>query len=186
MVFLDWDQVIGPADIEATWEYRRLPEVHDWLPRTGADRDDYVSVMTEPERLAKTLVVELDGRVVGDLMLSVEDCWAQAEVADRAKRVQAEIGYALDPAYAGKGHVTEAVEALLRLCFEDLGLRRVFALCFADNVASWALMERLGMRREAHNVRDSLHPPASGWTATGTPCSPTSGGPDADPAGVPC
>jgi RimJ/RimL family protein N-acetyltransferase len=38
-----------------------------------------------------------------------------------------------------------------------LRLRRVFATCFADNTGSWRLMEKLGMRREAHNVRDSLH-----------------------------
>ena len=46
---------------------------------------------------------------------------------------------------------------LLRICFEDLGLRRVFAQCFADNVPSWRLMERVGMRREEHAVRESLH-----------------------------
>jgi RimJ/RimL family protein N-acetyltransferase len=46
---------------------------------------------------------------------------------------------------------------VLRICFEDLGLRRVTAECFAGNESSWRLMERVGMPREAHNVRDSLH-----------------------------
>jgi RimJ/RimL family protein N-acetyltransferase len=40
---------------------------------------------------------------------------------------------------------------------EDLGLHRVTAGCFADNVASWRVMEKLGMRREQHGVRDSWH-----------------------------
>lgn len=31
------------------------------------------------------------------------------------------------------------------------------AHCFADNAASWHLMERVGMRRELRTVRDSLH-----------------------------
>ena len=57
----------------------------------------------------------------------------------------------------GQGYATEAVGEILRLCFDVLGLRRVTALCFADNIPSWRLMERLGMRREEHNVRDSLH-----------------------------
>src|SRR5436190_1745732 len=52
---------------------------------------------------------------------------------------------------------TEAVDALLAICFEQLGLRRVVAGCFADNEASWRLAERVGMRRESHKVRDSLH-----------------------------
>ena len=29
--------------------------------------------------------------------------------------------------------------------------------CFAANTASWQLMERVGMRREQHTVRDALH-----------------------------
>lgn len=49
------------------------------------------------------------------------------------------------------------MQALLRICFVELGLRRVTASCFLDNTASWRLMERLGMRREAHTVRESLH-----------------------------
>src|SRR5690606_12701814 len=110
-----------------------------------------------PESLAKTLVVELDGQVIGDLMVSVEDAWAQVEVADRAKAVQADLGWAFDPAWTGRGYATEAVAELFRLCFEDLGLRRVTAACFTDNEPSWRLMERLGMRREMHTVKDSLH-----------------------------
>jgi RimJ/RimL family protein N-acetyltransferase len=102
-------------------------------------------------------VIELDGEVIGDLMLAIEDAWAQAEVADRARGVQAELGWCIDPAYGGRGYATEAVRALVRLCFEDLGLRRVTANCFADNVGSWRLMERLGMRRELHTRRESLH-----------------------------
>jgi RimJ/RimL family protein N-acetyltransferase len=90
-------------------------------------------------------------------MLRVEDPWSQAEVREQARGTQAEIGYVLDPAHAGQGYATEAARALLRLCFEGLGVRRVTALCFADNEASWRLMERLGMRREQHTVRDSLH-----------------------------
>jgi RimJ/RimL family protein N-acetyltransferase len=67
------------------------------------------------------------------------------------------IGYAMYEQFEGHGYATEAVRELIRLCFEDLGLRRVTANCFADNEASWRLMERVGMRREIHTVRESLH-----------------------------
>jgi RimJ/RimL family protein N-acetyltransferase len=63
----------------------------------------------------------------------------------------------LDPTYTGAGYATEAVEELLRYCFEDLGVHRVVANCFLDNDTSWRLMERVGMRRETHAVRESLH-----------------------------
>jgi RimJ/RimL family protein N-acetyltransferase len=95
--------------------------------------------------------------MVGDLYLSLSDAWAQAEVQDRTVDAQAEIGWALDPAYQGRGLAFEAARRLLALCFEDLRVHRVTAICFADNVASWRMMEKLGMRREAHTVQDSLH-----------------------------
>lgn len=150
---------IRPAtadDVEPTWRFRRVPSVTEWMT-ARPDHEEYVARFLDPGRLGKTLVIEHDGEVIGDLMLAVEDPWAQAEVADRAKGVQAEIGWCLDPAWTGQGLATEAVAGLLRLCFEELGLRRVVANCFADNVASWRLMERLGMRRELHAVKDSLH-----------------------------
>lgn len=150
------------ADLEPTWRFRRLPEVHDWLGAATPTPEAYRARFLREGRLTTTLVVELDGLVVGDLMLRVEDGWAQEEVADRARGVQAELGWTLDPAYGGRGYATEAVRAAVELCFGPLRLRRVHAQCFADNVASWRLMERLGMRREQHTVKESLHR-TRGW-----------------------
>jgi|tagenome__1003787_1003787.scaffolds.fasta_scaffold20795985_2 RimJ/RimL family protein N-acetyltransferase len=148
---------VRDADVEALWHIRRQESVGRWMTSTSEDRDAFGVLMDDPDRRAKTLVVELDGVVIGDLMLAPEDAWAQSEVAERAKGVQAEIGWCLDPAYGGQGYATEAVRELIRLAFEDLGLRRVVALCFADNEPSWRLMERVGMRREQYAVKDSLH-----------------------------
>jgi RimJ/RimL family protein N-acetyltransferase len=156
---------IRPAtadDLDPTWEIRRIPEVGEWLGHDFSDREVYAEKFLAADRLATTLVVELDGRVIGDLMLFVEDPWSQSDVADRAKDTQAMLGWVLDPAYGGRGYATEAVAEVLRVCFEDLGLRRVRALCFADNTPSWKLMERLGMRREEYAVQDSLHR-TRGW-----------------------
>ena len=80
-----------------------------------------------------------------------------AEIADRAQSVQADLGWTLHPDHTGHGYATEAVRAVLRICFEDLGLRRVTADCFTANEPSWRLMERLGMRRETHTIREALH-----------------------------
>ncbi|MDQ4114774.1 MAG: GNAT family N-acetyltransferase, partial [Actinomycetota bacterium] len=86
----------------------------------------------------------------------------QTEVREHANGTQAELGWTIDPAHQGNGYATEAVRAVLDVCFGPLGLRRVVAECFADNEASWRLMERLGMRRESHTVKDSLHR-TRGW-----------------------
>ncbi len=145
------------ADLDATWEIRRLEPVGRWLTRAPQTLDEYRTQFIEPASLAKSLVIELDGAIVGDLMVAIGDAWAQAEVAEQAKDVQADLGWVIHPDVGGRGLATEAVHELLRICFEDLGLRRVTAACFAANEGSWRLMERVGMRREEHNVRDSLH-----------------------------
>jgi RimJ/RimL family protein N-acetyltransferase len=142
-------------DAAAFFAYRSRPEVSDWLPRLALEESVVAERFTDEEFRKRTLVVEVDGRVVGDLYLHLGDSWAHAEAGEAPG--QAEIGWALDPAYQGRGLAREAVRALLDLCFTGLGLRRVTAICFADNTASWRLMEKLGMRREAHTVKDALH-----------------------------
>jgi RimJ/RimL family protein N-acetyltransferase len=152
--------VLRPAtgdDLDATWAYRRHPEVSEWLTQATPDREEYAEVFLDADRLAASVVAERDGAVIGDLMLRIEDPWAQTEVREQARGRQAELGWVLAPEHAGRGYATEAARELLRICFEDLGLHRATALCFADNTASWRIMERIGMRREAHNVRESLH-----------------------------
>lgn len=150
------------ADIAPTWAYRRLPEVSEWLPRAAPIMEAYAEAFLTQPRLDRTLVIEHEGCVIGDLYLHVQDGWAQAEVADQGARTQAEIGWVIDPAYGGRGLATEAVVALLRYCFGPLDVRRVVATCHAPNVPSWRLMERVGMRRECELRRAALHRTA-GW-----------------------
>jgi RimJ/RimL family protein N-acetyltransferase len=61
-----------------------------------------------------------------------------------------EIGFILHPDHQGKGYATEASELFLRLAFEEMGLHRVIGTLDARNVASARVLERLGMRHEAH------------------------------------
>jgi RimJ/RimL family protein N-acetyltransferase len=151
-----------PADARAVWGYRRLEEVSRWITAAPATFEEFEERAFGPGRLDAALVVERGGTVIGDVMVRVVDGWAQAEVADRAVQVQGELGWVLDPAHQGHGYATEALTEVLRICFEVLRLRRVTAGCFAANEASWRLMERLGMRRETHTVRESLHR-TEGW-----------------------
>jgi RimJ/RimL family protein N-acetyltransferase len=150
-----------PHDAEATWAYRRLDSVNEWLTGVPATFHEYRMLFGEPARLSTTVLVELDHQgshvVVGDFMLRRGDAWSQAEVTDQANGAQAELGWVLDPSRTGAGYATEAARELLRYCFEELGTHRVVASCFLDNDSSWRLMGRLGMRRETHAVRESLH-----------------------------
>jgi len=148
---------VAPDDFGRLYEIRAVPEVTQWLTGRPASYDDYVARYGTPDRLASTLVIELDGTVIGDLFLGVETPYSQIEVRHRAQGSQAAIGWLLDPAYVGRGYATEAAAEVLRICFEDLGLRRVVAGAFAANTASLRVMDKLGMRIEGRTRRGSLH-----------------------------
>ena len=145
------------SDACATWRFRRLADVTHWLTTAPATFEEHRERLEDGDRLAATVIFELGGEVIGDLLVRIDDSWAQAEIAEQARGVQAELGWVLHPDHAGRGYATEAVRELLRICFEDLKLRRITGHCFAENNASRRLFERVGMRRETYTVRDSLH-----------------------------
>lgn len=142
-------------DAAAIWSWYRLPEVQEWttsLPRTEQEH-------------AERWEAQLDSAVVGlheDEIVAVGKIhrispWSQTDVAAQARGREAELGWVLDPAHQGRGLGTEFAAALLEIAFDGLDVRRVQAICFADNTASWRIMERLGMRRESHWRESSLH-----------------------------
>jgi RimJ/RimL family protein N-acetyltransferase len=61
---------------------------------------------------------------------------------------RANIGYEIAPAYWAKGYATEAARAILAFGFGELRLHRIWARCVAENVASYQVLEQVGMRRE--------------------------------------
>lgn len=160
---LDWPcsterLTLRPAaadDAEAMFGYRSLTSVARWMTHLPMDLESWRADFHKRHPYA--LMILLDGEPIGDLFLRTEDAWAQAKVRERARGVVAEIGWCLAPDHEGHGYATEAVRDLVTIAFKGLGLHRVVAHCFADNEPSWRLMERLGMRREAHTVRDALH-----------------------------
>lgn len=138
------------GDADAVYGYRRREDVARYLfdgPMTHQTATEVVGLRSGQSTLSAQgdkifLAVELrDPRVViGEVSL----IWR-----DAANR-QGEIGYIFDPVHHGNGYATEAAQALLEIGFEGLGLHRIYACCAAQNVASWRVMARLGMRREAH------------------------------------
>jgi RimJ/RimL family protein N-acetyltransferase len=142
------------ADAEDLVAYRCLDDVCRYVPFepmtieavaakvTGVWQRQAISDQGE----GLTLGIELadTGRVIGDLMLYFES----------AEHRGGEIGWVLHPGHSGHGYATEAAHALLHLAFDQLGLHRVTARVDARNLASLRLAERLGMRREAHLVRN--------------------------------
>jgi ribosomal-protein-alanine N-acetyltransferase len=58
------------------------------------------------------------------------------------------LGYWMGAGFAGRGHMTAAVRAVLPFAFATLRLHRVEAACIPANLASIRLLEKTGFRRE--------------------------------------
>ena len=67
---------------------------------------------------------------------------------------QGEIGFVFHPDHQGHGYATEAGREVLRLAFEGRKLHRVIGRTEARNTPSARVMEKLGMRQEAHLIEN--------------------------------
>jgi RimJ/RimL family protein N-acetyltransferase len=73
----------------------------------------------------------------------------RVEIEGLAREGTCEIGWRLAPEYWGKGYVTEGANALLAFGFTKLDLAEIISFAVWSNTRSTAVMERLGMRRDA-------------------------------------
>ncbi len=138
------------GDVDAVFAYRKREDVARHLfdgPMTHQTATEVVGLRAGQFTLAAEgdkmfLAVDLADphAMIGELSLIWRDAVSR----------QGEIGYIFNPLHHGHGYATEATRVLLGLGFEGLGLHRIYARCAAANTASWHVMERLGMRREAH------------------------------------
>lgn len=146
------------ADVDAVLAWRNHPDATQWLLHTEVDPTEYKEGWrsSTDDPLDHRVVAVADGAVVGTLTLEVRDGVGQGPDSP-ARGSEALLGYLVDPAQQGHGYATEIAGAALDLAFGELGLRRVTAGCFADNVASWRVMEKVGMRPEQLGIRDSWH-----------------------------
>src|SRR3954447_17480446 len=108
-------------------------------PYTRANASAFLKAATsapEPSNLA----IDVSGEAVGAIgfVPGVD-----------VERYSAEIGYWLGESYWGRGIVTEALVLVSGYVFDTMNLLRLFALPFADNLASIKVLEKAGYVREA-------------------------------------
>jgi RimJ/RimL family protein N-acetyltransferase len=142
------------GDFEALLAMQSRPEVARWLYWDARDanavRTSLAAKLTETalaadgDRISLAVVLEDTSEVVGDCTL-----WQVSGVHG-----QGEIGYVFNPDHHGRGYATEAARALLRLAFGEFGFHRVIGRIEVRNTASARVLERLGMRREAHLIEN--------------------------------
>lgn len=76
-------------------------------------------------------------KVIGNIYLGKRDFNAR------------ELGYVLNENYQNKGYGSSASKAVIKYFFNQ-GVHRIYAECAPQNTPSWKVMEKIGMKREAH------------------------------------
>ena len=146
----------APGDFDDLHAYQSRPDVARYLHWDARDRAQARQALeqqcrettldAEGDWLTFAVVWREAGRVVGEIGL---------RLLSREHR-QGEIGFVFNPDYHGRGLATEAAEAMLTLGFGTLGWHRIIGSCDARNHRSARLMERIGMRQEAHFISNEI------------------------------
>ncbi len=139
---------LSASDAAAVAAYRSLPEVARYQGWNLVTAEDALALARSQETLAPDtpgtwyqLVITLcpEGTVIGDLGLHF--------LAEPPATV--EVGITLAPEFQGLGYAHEAMQAAMNYVFKTLRKHRLVASVDPRNTKSVALLERLGLRREA-------------------------------------
>lgn len=155
MFTLETDRLIlrpfTQGDFDAVHAYASAPEnvkYMVWGPNSEEDTRNFLirceekwqaDPITEYEL---AVVSKMESKVIGGCGIYLNDA-----------RSEAMLGWILHRDYWRQGLMPEAAAALLKYGFETLKLHRIYATCNTDNYGSHRVMEKLGMRREAHFVK---------------------------------
>ncbi|GAB2549595.1 GNAT family N-acetyltransferase [Rufibacter soli] len=137
---------------EEDWHFTNLYEANEEVmryqtsgTRTSQESLEYIQqCLTEAQEEPRTLydlaiVLEATQMLIGRVGMKVD---YDAE--------EAVLWYILNRSYWSKGYVSEAATAMLRFGFDQLHLHRIWADCDPRNTGSYRVMEKIGMRHEAH------------------------------------
>lgn len=134
------------ADLQAVYAYASDMEVTRYMfypPRTEADTRNYIRRMIQSQSENPRLIWELaiirrsDGQLIGACDVTIE------------RENEGDLGYILSREAWGQGYASEVASALVQAGFEQLHLKRIFAICDVNNYGSIRVLEKAGLRREA-------------------------------------
>lgn len=158
MAFIAGERVVLRAwereDVHARWESDQTADatevkLRDWheAPKSLQQREaEFDASQAEPDAAVVPLIIEVDGRAVGDINLFEMD----------TRNAVAAIGLSVwRPEDRGKGFGTDAMRALIRWAFDQQNLHRIELSVDPRNEAALHVYTKLGFvqegrRREAH------------------------------------
>ncbi|HVU12591.1 MAG TPA: GNAT family protein [Phototrophicaceae bacterium] len=114
-----------------------------------------------PEGAAEELIQSLIEKgesanlVLGIVRKADQQLLGMIDARPNERHQHAELGYWIGKPYWNQGYASEAARRLVDYCFAELGLQRVYASYFSQNIASRRVMEKAGMTYEG-TLREHL------------------------------
>ncbi len=140
-------------DFESLFAIQSRPDVARWLywkPRAADEvraalekKIEGSTLINDGDSLSLAVVLKASSEVIGEGSLFLLS----------AEHRQGEIGFVFHPDHHGQGYATETARLL---AFDHFGLHRVIGRLEPRNAASARVLERLGMRQEAHFVENAF------------------------------
>ena len=132
-------------DAESLYKYAQNPSVGliaGWLPHTSVENSREVirKILSAPETYA--VVLKETNEPIGSVGIMFDNTIHSADMQEG----DAEIGYWIGVPYWGLGLIPEAVICLLKRCFDELGIKRVWCGYFDGNTRSRRVMDKCGFR----------------------------------------
>ena len=146
----------APADFDDLYAIRSRPDVTRYLydePESPAQVRDVLN-----RKIGESTLDDAGQGISLAVVLPRMDCVigeVHLQWLNREHR-QGEIGFVINPDHHGNGFATEAADVALRLGFDGLGLHRIIGRLDGRNLGSARVLEKLGMRCEAHFVHDEF------------------------------
>ncbi|GGH26778.1 GNAT family N-acetyltransferase [Paenibacillus segetis] len=138
-------------DGEAIYQYLSLPEVvafepYDILSKETCIKEALLRQEEGEQGPFWAVCLKDSGQVIGQIYFN----------QDGPEQFRTwEVGYVFNPEFYGQGYATESTRRVIQHGFEEFKAHRITAAANVVNPASWKLLERLGMRREAHMLQNA-------------------------------
>jgi [ribosomal protein S5]-alanine N-acetyltransferase len=146
--FADHDRATGVA-------HERDRGIMRWIrdPQPEAESEQRLATALQPwsGKDGEWLLLTVAPRAQRDAMLGIVCCRVTTHEHETM-----EIGYRLATDVHRRGYCFEAVRRLVTFLFDEIRVRKLVAMCVAENEPSWRLLEKLGMRREGR-LREYTH-----------------------------
>lgn len=139
-------------DIPFLYSYRSNPLVskfQNWAPTNIEETREFLMPILTQDRPSKgnwfqvgIYLIE-NNEMIGDIGIHILE----------NPPSQAELGIAICPTHQKNGYAQEALRGVIDYLFSGLCIRRIIGSIDPRNISSISLVEKLGMRKEAHFVQ---------------------------------